>query len=174
MSKISNIEDFQNVFFIGVAGVGMSAIAQYLKGIGKEVSGSDRYFHPNEYNKTKEQLETAGIRCFLQDGSGITDQTDLVVVSTAIEDTVFEVQKAKELGIPIIKRSELLSIIANSKKTIAVAGTSGKSTTSAMLYQILLDAHLEPSIISGAGLTSIIKEGKNRKCCCGQRRVAYY
>ena len=54
MSKISNIEDFQNVFFIGVAGVGMSAIAQYLTGIGKEVSGSDRYFHPNEYNKTKE------------------------------------------------------------------------------------------------------------------------
>ena len=168
MSKISNIEDFQNVFFIGVAGVGMSAIAQYLTGIGKEVSGSDRYFHPNEYNKTKGQLETAGIRCFLQDGSGITDQTDLVVVSTAIEDTVFEVQKAKELGIPIIKRSELLSIIANSKKTIAVAGTSGKSTTSAMLYQILLDAHLEPSIISGAGLTSIIKEGKIGNAAVGK------
>ena len=168
MSKISNIEDFQNVFFIGVAGVGMSAIALYLTGIGKEVSGSDRYFHPNEYNKTKEQLETAGIRCFLQDGSGITDQTDLVVVSTAIEDTVFEVQKAKELGIPIIKRSELLSIIANSKKTIAVAGTSGKSTTSAMLYQILLDAHLEPSIISGAGLTSIIKEGKIGNAAVGK------
>lgn len=168
MSKISNIEDFQNVFFIGVAGVGMSAIAQYLTGIGKEVSGSDRYFHPNEYNKTKEQLETAGIRCFLQDGSGITDQTDLVVVSTAIEDTVFEVQKAKELGIPIIKRSELLSIIANSKKTIAVAGTSGKSTTSAMLYQILLDAHLEPSIISGAGLTAIIKKGKIGNAAVGK------
>ena len=168
MSKISNIEDFQNVFFIGVAGVGMSAIAQYLTGIGKEVSGSDRYFHPNEYNKTKEQLETAGIRCFLQDASGITDQTDLVVVSTAIEDTVFEVQKAKELGIPIIKRSELLSIIAKSKKTIAVAGTSGKSTTSAMLFQILLDAHLEPSIISGAGLTSIIKEGKIGNAAVGK------
>ena len=97
---IKNIEDFQNVFFIGVAGVGMSAIAQYLKGIGKDVSGSDRYFHPGEYNKTKEQLETEGIRCFIQDGSGISSATDLVVVSTAIEDTVFEVQKAKELGIP--------------------------------------------------------------------------
>ncbi|HAI81365.1 MAG TPA: UDP-N-acetylmuramate--alanine ligase, partial [Chryseobacterium sp.] len=136
---ITKMEDFQNVFFIGVAGVGMSAIAQYLKGIGKEVSGSDRYFHPGEYNRTKEQLEAEGIHCFLQDGSGISEKTDLVVVSTAIEDTVFEVQKAKELGIPIIKRSELLSIIAKSKKTIAVAGTSGKSTTSAMLYQILLD-----------------------------------
>lgn len=157
---IKSLEEFQNVFFIGVAGVGMSAIAQYLKGIGKEVSGSDRYFHPDEYNKTKEQLRAEGIKCFLQDGSGITKKTDLIVVSTAIEDTVFEVQKAKELGIPIIKRSKLLSIISKSKKTIAVAGTSGKSTTSAMLYQILLDADLEPSIISGAGLTSIIKQGK--------------
>ncbi|MGC4129017.1 MAG: Mur ligase domain-containing protein [Bergeyella sp.] len=157
---IKKLEDFQNVFFIGVAGVGMSAIAQYLKGIGKNISGSDRYFHPDEYNKTKEQLEAEGIECFLQDGSGISEKTDLVVVSTAIEDTVFEVQKAKELNIPIIRRSQLLAIIAKSKKTIAVAGTSGKSTTSAMLYQILLDAKLEPSIISGAGLTSIIKQGK--------------
>ena len=165
---ITKMEDFQNVFFIGVAGVGMSAIAQYLKGIGKEVSGSDRYFHPGEYNRTKEQLEAEGIHCFLQDGSGISDKTDLVVVSTAIEDTVFEVQKAKELGIPIIKRSELLSIIAKSKKTIAVAGTSGKSTTSAMLYQILLDADLEPSIISGAGLTSIIKDGKIGNAAVGK------
>ena len=165
---IKKLEDFQNVFFIGVAGVGMSAIAQYLRGIGKEVSGSDRYFHPEEYNKTKEQLETESIKCFLQDGSGISENTDLIVVSTAIEDTVFEVQKAKELGIPIIKRSELLSIIAKSKKTIAVAGTSGKSTTSAMLYQILLDANLYPSIISGAGLTSIIKDGKIGNAAVGK------
>lgn len=165
---IKNIKDFQNVFFIGVAGVGMSAIAQYLKGIGKEVSGSDRYFHPGEYNKTKEQLEAEGIKCFLQDGSGITEKTDIIVVSTAIEDTVYEVQKAKELGIPIIKRSELLSIIAKSKKTIAVAGTSGKSTTSAMLFQILLDANFEPSIISGAGLTSIIKQGKIGNAAVGK------
>ena len=121
---IQNISDFKNPFFIGVAGVGMSAIAQYLQGIGKEVSGSDRNFHPNEYEKTKEQLEAEGINCFLQDGSGISEKTDLVVVSTAIEDTVFEVQKAKELGIPIIKRSQLLALIAKSKKTIAVAGTS--------------------------------------------------
>lgn len=165
---IKNINDFRNVFFVGVAGVGMSAIAQYLKGIGKNVSGSDRYFLPETYNKTKTQLENEGILCFLQDGSGITENTDLVVISTAIEDTVFEVQKAKELGIPIIKRSELLSIIAKSKKTIAVAGTSGKSTTSAMLFQILLDAKLEPSIISGAGLTSIIKQGKIGNAAVGK------
>lgn len=165
---IKNISDFRNVFFIGVAGVGMSAIAQYLKGIGKNVSGSDRYFHAEEYNKTKELLEKEGIECFLQDGSGITENTDLVVVSTAIEDTVYEVQKAKELNIPIIKRSELLAIISDSKKTIAIAGTSGKSTTTAMLYQIMVDAGLEPSIISGAGLTRIIREGKIGNAAVGK------
>ena len=157
---IKGVTDFKNVFFIGVAGVGMSAIAQYLAGIQKNVSGSDRYFKNGEYNETKEKLEAEGIKCFLQNGDGITATTDLVVVSTAIEDTVAEVIKAKQLNIPILKRSEVLSLIAKSKKTIAVGGTSGKSTTSAMLFDILQYANLQPGIISGAGLTSIIKEGK--------------
>jgi UDP-N-acetylmuramate--alanine ligase len=157
---ITAIHDFKNVFFIGVAGVGMSAIAQYLAGIDKKVSGSDRYFKEGEFNDTKEKLGAAGIQCFLQNGDGITVETDLVVVSTAIEDTVFEVQKAKQLNIPIIKRSELLALIAKSKRTIAVGGTSGKSTTSAMLFDILDKAGLQPSIISGAGLVSIIKEAR--------------
>ncbi|MEP7319520.1 MAG: Mur ligase domain-containing protein, partial [Panacibacter sp.] len=157
---IHSIKDFNNVFFIGIAGTGMSAIAQWLAGEGKQVSGSDRYFKPNEYNETKEILKEAGIQCFLQDGSGISGTTDLIVVSTAIEDTVFEVQKAVQLNIPIIKRSELLALIAKSKSTIAVGGTSGKSTTTAMLFNILEYAGLEPGIISGAGLISIIKEGK--------------
>src|SRR6187455_99725 len=157
---ISSLSDFKNPFFIGVAGTGMSALAQYLQGIGKNVSGSDRYFKEGEFNETQEKLEAEGIKCFLQDGSGINDKTDLVVVSTAIEDTVYEVQKAKQLNIPIIKRSELLALIAESKKTIAVGGTSGKSTTSAMLFDILEYAGMKPSIISGAGLISIIKEEK--------------
>jgi len=157
---ITSVNDFKNVFFIGVAGTGMSAIAQYLAGTGKQVSGSDRYFQPDEPNDTKDKLEACGIKCFLQNGEGINNQTDLVVVSTAIEDTVAEVQKAKSLSIPIIKRSELLAVISKSKRTIAVGGTSGKSTTSAMLFDILEFAGKEPSIISGAGLVSIIKEGK--------------
>lgn len=157
---ISSLKDFKNPFFIGVAGAGMSAIAQYLKGIGMDVSGSDRFFAENVFNETQSKLEEAGIHCFVQDGSGITAETDLIVVSTAIEDTVVEVQKAKQLNIPILKRSELLSLIAKSKKTIAVGGTSGKSTTSAMIFDILEHAGMQPSIISGAGLVSIIKEGK--------------
>ncbi|MEO6314060.1 MAG: Mur ligase domain-containing protein [Chitinophagaceae bacterium] len=167
---VSGMNDFKNVFFIGVAGTGMSAVAQYLAGIGKQVSGSDRYFSPGVFNDTREKLEAAGIACFLQNGEGITATTDLVVVSTAVEDTVPEVIKAKQLGITIIKRSELLALIAKSKRTIAVGGTSGKSTTSAMLFDILEYAGLAPSIISGAGLISIIKENKigNAKVGAGE------
>ena len=157
---IHSLQDFKNPFFIGIAGSGMSAIAQYLKGNGKNVSGSDRFFQPGVYNEIKEKLEAEGIACFVQNGEGITNTTDLIVVSTAIEDTVPEVQKAKQMGIPILKRSELLAIIAAGKKTIAVGGTSGKSTTSAMLFDILDYAGLHPGIISGAGLVSIIKKGK--------------
>jgi UDP-N-acetylmuramate--alanine ligase len=157
---IQSVQQFSTVFFIGVAGTGMSAIAQYLAGIGKQVSGSDRYFTSDNNHDTRTKLEAEGIECFLQDGSGIHGGIELVVVSTAVEDTVPEVQKAKALNIPIIKRSELLAMIARSKKTIAVGGTSGKSTTSAMLFQILEQAGMKPSIISGAGLVSIIKEGK--------------
>ncbi|WP_346238058.1 UDP-N-acetylmuramate--L-alanine ligase [Niabella insulamsoli] len=147
-------------FFIGVAGAGMSAIAQYLQGSGMMVSGSDRFFNEGKAGDIRQKLEDEGIRCFLQDGSGITPETDLVVASTAIEDTVIEIKKAKELGIPIIRRSELLALIAASKKTIAVGGTSGKSTTTAMLFDIMSHAGLSPSIISGAGLVSLIKKGK--------------
>ncbi|MEI9934275.1 MAG: Mur ligase domain-containing protein [Ferruginibacter sp.] len=63
---ITDINDFENIFFIGIAGTGMSAIAQYLSGTGKKVSGSDRYFLPDIFNDTKEKLEAEGIKCFLQ------------------------------------------------------------------------------------------------------------
>jgi UDP-N-acetylmuramate--alanine ligase len=165
---MNSIADFNQVFFIGVAGTGMSALAQYLQGVGKNVRGSDRYFKAGEFNETRQKLEAGGILCFEQDGSGIDAATNLVVVSTAVEETVPEVQLARQLNIPIIKRSELLALIAKSKKTIAVGGTSGKSTTSAMLFDILQYAGLQPSIISGAGLVSIIREGKIGNAACGK------
>lgn len=157
---ITSINDFQNVFFIGIAGTGMSALAQYLKSIDKNVAGSDRYFKPGEFNETKSKLEAAGISCYLQNGEGINSDVQLVVISAAVEDTVPEVQQAKQLNIPIIKRSELLALITQTKKTIAVGGTSGKSTTVAMLFEILEYAGLRPGLISGAGLTRLIKQGK--------------
>ncbi len=157
---ISSLENIKSPFFIGVAGAGMSAIAQYLQGTGLQVSGSDRFFNEGKAGDIKAKLEADGIGCFLQNGEGISSDTDMVVVSTAIEDTVIEVKKAKEMGIPIIRRSELLALIAASKKTIAIGGTSGKSTTTGMLFNIMRHAGKEPSVISGAGLVDLIKKGK--------------
>ena len=170
MEKIKSLDGINNFFFIGVAGVGMSALAQFLVGTGKQVSGSDRYFAKDTFNETQEKLEVEGIVCFPQGAGGITEKVQLAIVSTAIEDTVPEVHAAKQLGIPIIMRSDLLALIADTKKTIAVGGTSGKSTTGGMLYQILETAGLEPGIISGAGLVSIINEGKigNAKVGAGE------
>jgi UDP-N-acetylmuramate--alanine ligase len=149
---ISSLSGIKNCFFIGIAGAGMSAIAQYLQGTGMQVSGSDRFFNQGKAGDIKEKLEEAGIKCFLQNGDGINADIDLVVVSTAIEDTVIEVKRAKELSIPIIRRSELLALIAATKKTIAIGGTSGKSTTTGMLFDIMRHAGKSPSVISGAGI----------------------
>ena len=156
----SSLDSIQNIFFIGIAGTGMSAIAQFLAGNGKSIAGSDRYFVHGQYNEVKEKLEAEGIKCFLQDGSGITNNTQLVVASSAVEETNPEIQKAKSLQIPIMLRSELLTIISDTKRTIAIGGTSGKSTVSAMLFDILDHAGLSPSIISGAGLVRLQKKGK--------------
>jgi UDP-N-acetylmuramate--alanine ligase len=157
---VQSLQDFSHPYFIGVAGTGMSAIAQYLQGIGMQVAGSDREFSPDRENETKNKLERAGVQCHVQDGSGLHAAIDIVVVSTAIEPTVTEVMLAKERGIPILHRAALLAMIAASKKTIAVAGTSGKSTTAAMLFDMLEQGGCSPSIISGAGLTRIIQQGK--------------
>ncbi len=160
MEIITSLDDFEHIFFIGIAGAGMSALAQYLSGSGKKVSGSDRYFTEGTFNETQEKLKAEGISSFPQNGIGISDTIQLIIVSTAVEENVAEVIKSKALKIPIIKRSDLLALIVANKRTIAVGGTSGKSTTGGMLFQILETAGYEPGIISGAGLVSIIKQGK--------------
>src|SRR5215831_9434747 len=157
---ISSLDNYQNIFFIGIAGAGMSALAQYLQGVGKTISGSDRFFIPGQINETRDKLEAEGIKCFFQNGSGIDSGTQLIIASTAVEEINVEIQKAKTLNIPILLRSELLTLISNTKKTIAVGGTSGKSTTTAMLFDILDHGGLQPSIISGAGLVRLQKQGK--------------
>ena len=154
-----NINKYKNYFFVGIAGTGMSAIAQYLKGTGFNVAGSDRLFCPGNKMPIQEQFEKLGIHCFSQDGSGITPDTEVVVVSTAIEENNIEYRKAKELGIPVMKRSELLAAISKAGKTIAVGGTSGKSTTTAMIFHILQENGYSPSLMTGAGLTALQKQG---------------
>ena len=86
-----------NYFFIGIAGTGMSAIAQYLKAAGHTVMGSDRQFVAGQFNESRQSLEAQGISCFEQGAGAIHPDIDRVVVSTAIEDTVPEVQQAKAL-----------------------------------------------------------------------------
>lgn len=155
-------------FFIGVAGTGMSAIAQYMKAAGHDVSGSDRQFIRGQFNETQDALMAQGISCYPQGAGGLTADIDYVIVSTAIEDSVPEVQVARQLGKPILRRSELLAQLVSSKKTIAVGGTSGKSTTAAMIYEILRAAGYQPSVIGGAGLTRLIREGKIGNAAYGE------
>jgi len=153
-----SLSEIRFPFFIGIGGSGMSALAQYLQGSGRQVRGSDRSFQTD--NPIRGQLEAEGIECFMQDGSGLVPEIDCVIVSTAVEETVLEYRLAQERKIPVLHRSDLLAMIAASRKTIAVAGTSGKSTTTAMLFHILEQAGYGPGIISGAGLTHLIRSGK--------------
>jgi len=154
------LQSYNNFFFVGIAGTGMSAIAQYLKGIGKDVSGSDRLFGTENKIEIEQQFETMGIQCFFQDGTGISSSTQVVVISTAIEESNVELQKARSLGICVVKRSELLAAISSEKKTIAVGGTSGKSTTTAMIFHILETCGMSPSLITGAGLSVLQEKGQ--------------
>lgn len=98
------------------------------------------------------------IQLYPQDGSGIDHRTELVVLSSAIEEDNPELLKAKALGIPTMHRSELLAKHVAEHRTIAVSGTSGKSTTTAMVYDILAFAGLSPSVITGAAILSLQRE----------------
>ena len=115
-------------FFCGIGGSGMSALAKALKSKGAEVTGSDR----NLEAPAVKELEKLGIKVFTQDGAGVPDDA-VFVISSAIEDTVPDVVRAKDLGLVIKKRAEILAEILHSGKGVAVAGTSGKTTTTAML-----------------------------------------
>ena len=109
---MGTFNEYNHFFFIGVAGTGMSAIAQYLRGIGKEVSGSDRLFAEEKMN-IQTQLEDLGIKCYNQDGSGIDESIDVVVISTAIEDSNIELIKARELNIITERRYRTYCIKKN-------------------------------------------------------------
>ena len=147
-------------FFIGVAGTGMSALAQYLAQQGFAVKGSDRQFGQTPPPPSKAQLEAEGILCFPQDGTGVTSATNFVIVSTAIEKGNPDLDKATELGVPVLHRSELLARLTRERRTIAISGTSGKSSVTGMTWHILQYAGLSPSLLSGAGLSSLEAQGK--------------
>ncbi len=145
--------------FTGIAGSGMSALSQMSFWEGNVISGSDRDFDRGQNSALKKKFEKMGIRIYPQTGEGIGEQTDEVVVSTAVEETNPDIQKAKKLNIPIVHRSDFLSSYVSRFRTIAVAGTSGKSTVAAMIFEILSSNGFSPSIINGAELLSLREKG---------------
>lgn len=150
--------DLSHAFFSGIAGTGMSALAQYLAFQGRRVSGSDRSLDRGAEAGKRAYFESQGVRLVPQDGKGLAGCSCLVV-STAIESQNPEMQAAAALGIPIVHRSDLLAHLASLKKTVAVSGTSGKSTVSGMAYHVLAAGGLSPSLITGANLYSLMEAG---------------
>src|SRR5690606_13829632 len=144
-------------FFCGIGGSGMLPLATILKGMGAEVAGSDR---SRDQGRTPEKfawLEAQGFALFPQDGSGITSADQILVASAAIEDTVPEVVRARELGCPRMTRAELLAALFNAApQGIAVGGTSGKSTVTGMLGWIMHQAGRDPTIMNGAVMKNFV------------------
>jgi len=138
----------------------MSAIAQYLSWSGYTVTGSDRIAFADEMKDSKEKLERCGCLILPQDGSGLSDATEALVISTAIEDDNPDIAAARKRGIPILHRSDLLAAIVGSHRTLAVCGTSGKSTVAAMIFEILQGCGKSPSLLTGANLIRLNQEGR--------------
>ncbi|WP_423970108.1 glutamate ligase domain-containing protein [Aurantiacibacter gilvus] len=129
----------------------MLPLAQIVKGMGHTVGGSDRSYDQGRTPEKFAWLESHGFQLFPQDGSGLTSGDQVLVASAAIEDTVPEVARAKALGCPRQTRAELLSELFNAAPcSLAVGGTSGKSTTTAMLGWIMEEAGRRPTIMNGA------------------------
>ncbi|MDA3039424.1 MAG: UDP-N-acetylmuramate--L-alanine ligase [Actinomycetota bacterium] len=140
----------RRIHLIGVGGSGMSAIAEILAGTGHRVSGSDL-----AVTIPLQRLVERGLVMHVgHDARQIVD-AEIVAVSTAIPPTNPEVVAAVEAGIPVLRRAELLTVITAQWRTVAVAGTHGKTTTSAMLTACLIGAGLDPAFIVGGDLTDL-------------------
>lgn len=159
MSLLINNIECHSIHFTGILGSGMSALAQFLRWQGLIISGSDRMLNSEDTSTVKKGLLDIGCLLYEQNGSGILDSTDAICVSTAIEDSNADIAAAKKAGIPIFHRSDILAAIICTRKTIAVAGTSGKSTVTAMVFEFLCSSGKSPSLISGANLRRLEKEG---------------
>ena len=139
----------------------MSALATALVRLGDEVTGADRT--PGTPNI--KFLESLGVKVFPDDGSGVDKSTDEVIVSTAIEETNAGLVKAKELGIPVAHRAKALARTLKGYKLVAVVGTCGKSTVTAMLGHVLAECGLDPMCVNGAnvpGWEGAVRFGKGQ------------
>lgn len=141
-----NLSDIKKIFFIGIGGIGISATAGLLQAMGKEVVGSDA-----QAGEMVEKLRQSGIEINVPHSpENITADIELAVYSVAVPEDNSERLKAKELKIPELTYPQLLGEMMKDKYGIGVSGTDGKTTTTAMIGKILLDAGLDPTIIIGS------------------------
>ncbi|NOT35142.1 MAG: L,D-transpeptidase family protein [Candidatus Eisenbacteria bacterium] len=144
--------------YAGLGGSGMSALAQFQTMAGGVASGSDRAFDRGERKEQRAQLERLGITIAPQDGSGVTRDCAALVVSSAVEAEVPDVVAARALQLPIVHRSALLAHFVAARRTIAVAGTSGKSSVVGMIFEMLRGAGRDPSVITGGELIALQRD----------------
>ena len=143
------------VHVVAVGGTGMAPIATVMAGMGHRVSGSDL-----QASATLERLRSLGIRTAVgHDPANLPDDVELVAVSTAVPDDNPEVVEARRRGVPVVRRNVVLAAIASQRRVLAVAGTHGKTTTSAMLALILVEAGLDPSFVVGGRVPGLGEDG---------------
>ena len=141
-----------HVHVAGVAGVGMSALAQALRWTHDRVTGSDRFFDQGQDLPIFAALRAAGVELVKQDGAAVTARTAAVVYSTAIEKDNPEVVAAQRAGVPLRHRAEMLADLARGRTVLAVAGTAGKTTTTGMLGWTLEQLGADPTVVNGGAL----------------------
>jgi UDP-N-acetylmuramate--alanine ligase len=137
---------------VGIGGVGMSALAQALLDAGATVSGSDRLLDRGDATDTLQRLAAQGVALHAQDGSGVAPGTAGLVISTAIEPDNPDLARARSLGVPVAHRAEALARLVADQRLIAVTGTCGKSTVTAMAGWMLAGCGLDPAVVNGAAV----------------------
>ena len=143
-------------FFCGIGGSGMLPLACILRASGARVAGSDRALDAGRLGGKFDYLRSLGIQLFPQDGSGLTEGTTLVT-SAAVEETIPDVQRARQLGLEHLTRPQLLARLLNAaQRSVAVGGTSGKSTVTGMIGWILHACHRQPTVMNGAVMKNFV------------------
>src|SRR3954467_6734143 len=149
--------DTKSYFFCGIGGSGMLPLACILRAQGAAVAGSDRALDQGRIGDKFDFLERQGIALFPQDGSGLTDPSQVLVASAAVEESVPDVQAANRLGLERITRAQLLARLFNAAElSVGVAGTSGKSTVTGMIAWILDQAGRDPTVMNGAVMKNFV------------------
>ncbi|MEH6702155.1 UDP-N-acetylmuramate--L-alanine ligase [Parasphingorhabdus sp.] len=149
----------KSYYFCGIGGSGMLPLAMIVKAAGARVAGSDRALDQGRLADKFQWLQDRGIKLFQQDGSGLVDGGQILIASAAIEDSVPDVARAIALGCKRMTRAELLAEHFNAApRSIAVGGTSGKSTVTGMIGWILTEAGRDPTIMNGAVMKNFVDD----------------